>query len=80
MDRLDKKLQMVQINGALASSQLGERIGLSAMPAWRLRRQTGSGIIASSCLAKKSRSRCGSSITVLDYRDSTPEKLRQCTL
>jgi Lrp/AsnC family transcriptional regulator len=48
MDRLDKKLlQIVQVDGALTASELGERIGLSAMPTWRwLRRLTESGVIA----------------------------------
>ena len=48
MDEIDKKiLQIVQIQGGLAAAELGERVGLSAMPAWRrLKRLTDSGVIA----------------------------------
>lgn len=36
MDEFDKRLlRIVQQDGALGSAELGERIGLSAMPAWR---------------------------------------------
>ena len=44
MDKLDKKiLQIVQTDGALTASELGERVGLSAMPAWRRLRRLDDG-------------------------------------
>lgn len=36
MDEFDKKiLRLIQQNGGLSTSDLGERVGLSAMPVWR---------------------------------------------
>ncbi len=47
MDDFDKRiLHIIQSEGALSAAELGERIGLSAMPAWRrLRRLIESGMI-----------------------------------
>jgi Lrp/AsnC family transcriptional regulator len=47
MDKIDKTiLREIQADGTLSASALGERIGLSAMPAWRrLRRLTETGVV-----------------------------------